>query len=209
LIRRYDSILFDFDGVLADTERIHWACWVDTVASLGIELPWEAYHANCIGVADVNMLEILASLSTEPIDPETLRPHYAVKKDLFRKRISEASPCAAETVELIRSLADYRLAVVTSSGRPEVEPVLDRAGIRRHFGAMVFGDDVTRHKPSPEPYLLAAARLGVSRPLVVEDSAAGIASARAAGFEVVTVACTVEVARVVRNALGLDVIGAR
>jgi len=198
LIHAYDSILFDFDGVLADTEPIHWSCWAETLAPLSIVLPWDTYRANCIGVADRDMVVFLASLATPPVEVESLRPHYATKKKLFRQRISEANPCSGETVELIRSLGDYRLAVVTSSGRLEVEPVLERAGIGPHLGAAVFGEDVKRHKPAPDPYLLAAGRLGAVRPLVVEDSSAGVASARAAGFDVVQVASPSEVAPMVR-----------
>ncbi len=177
----YDSILFDFDGVLADTEHIHWSCWRDTLAPLGIHLSWDNYLANCVGVADHNMLDFLVSLAPNPIDPESLRPQYAVKKDLLRRRIVEAMPCSDDTVELIRSLDAYRLAVVTSSGRLEVEPVLELAGIRQYFPVVVFGEDVSRHKPHPEPYLLAAERLGAKKPLVVEDSDAGITSSRS-GF---------------------------
>jgi beta-phosphoglucomutase len=197
----YDSVLFDFDGVLADTEPIHWSCWADTLAPLSIELTWDTYRANCIGVADRDMVVFLASLATHPVNVDSLRPHYATKKELFRRRIEEANPCSGETVELIRSLSDYRLAVVTSSGRLEVEPVLERAGIRPHLSAIVFGEDVPRHKPAPDPYLLAAERLGAVRPLVVEDSNAGVASARAAGFDVVQVGSPAEVASVVRSKL--------
>jgi beta-phosphoglucomutase len=184
----YDSVLFDFDGVLADTEPIHWACWVETLTPFEIELTWETYCANCIGIADLNMLVFLASLSSRPIDAESLQ---------------EANPCSPETVELIRSLLDYRIAVVTSSGRLEVEPLLDGAGIRQHLGAVVFGEDVQRHKPAPDPYLLGAARLGSSRPLVVEDSDAGVASARAAGFDFVKVNSPAEVVGDVRTRLRL------
>jgi beta-phosphoglucomutase len=197
----YDAILFDFDGVLADTEPIHWSCWAETLAPLSIALPWDTYRANCIGVADQDMLVFLATLSAAHVEVESLRPHYATKKELFRRRIGEATPCPAETVDLIRSLGGYRLAVVTSSGRLEVEPVLDRAGIRSLLGANVFGEDVKRHKPAPDPYLLAAARLGAVHPLVVEDSEAGVASARAAGFDVVQVGSPAEVASVVRSKL--------
>jgi beta-phosphoglucomutase len=204
LTRAYDSVLFDFDGVLADTEPIHWACWTETLAPLAIELSWDTYRANCIGVADRDMLGFLASLATRPIDPESLRLQYAAKKDLFRRRILEADPCAAETVALIRSLRDYRLAVVTSSGRLEVEPVLERAGIRENLGTVVYGEDVARHKPDPEPYLLAAARLGSVRPLVVEDSEAGVASARAAGFDVIQVASTAQVSGAVLRAIAYN-----
>jgi HAD superfamily hydrolase (TIGR01509 family) len=194
----YDSILFDFDGVLADTEPIHWACWAETLAPLDIELTWDTYRANCIGVADRNMLVFLASLAAHAVDPESLRPQYAVKKALFQRRIVETNPCPASTVELIRSLGDYRLAVVTSSGRMEVEPVLERSGIRQHLGTVVYGEDVTRHKPDPEPYLLAAARLRVNRPLVVEDSDAGKASALAAGFDVIQIDDPLQVAELIR-----------
>jgi HAD superfamily hydrolase (TIGR01509 family) len=197
----YDSILFDFDGVLADTEPIHWSCWADTLAPLSIELSWDTYRANCIGVADRDMLVFLASLGSQAVEADSLRPQYATKKALFRRRIGEANPCSGETVDLIRSLSDYRLAVVTSSGRLEVEPVLDRAGIRPHLNAIVFGEDVKRHKPAPDPYLLAAERLGAVRPLVVEDSNAGVASARAAGFDVVQVGSPEEVASAVRSKL--------
>jgi HAD superfamily hydrolase (TIGR01509 family) len=196
----YDSVLFDFDGVLADTEPIHWACWREILSPLGIELPWDVYCANCIGVVDTDMLSFLASLGADPV--EALRPHYPRKKELFRKRVLEADPCAGETVELVRSLRDYRLAVVTSSGRLEVEPVLQRAGIHDCFSTMVFGGDVQRHKPAPEPYLLAAARLGATKSLVVEDSEAGVVSAKAAGFDVIRVRSIAEVPAAVRSALG-------
>lgn len=195
----YDSVLFDFDGVLADTEPIHWACWREILAPLRVELSWDVYCANCIGVVDTDMLSFLASLG--PTTAEALRPHYPRKKELFRTRVLEMSPCATETVELVRSLTDYRLAVVTSSGRQEVEPVLERVGIHECFSTMVFGGDVNKHKPDPEPYLLAASRLESTRPLVVEDSEAGVASAWAAGFDVVRVGSSSEVPAIVRAAL--------
>src|SRR6266852_3557884 len=104
----YDAVLFDFDGVLADTEPIHWSCWAETLAPLSIALPWDTYRANCIGVADQDMLVFLAPLAVAPVEVESLRPHYAIKKELFRRRIGEATPCPADTVELIRSPGDYR-----------------------------------------------------------------------------------------------------
>ena len=188
----YDSILFDFDGVLADTEPIHWACWNEILAPLEIKLSWETYSANCIGVQDRDMLWFLATQSPRAITVESLDPFYTRKRDLFRGRVIEANPCPPATVEFVRSLAEYRLAVVTSSGRREVEPVLERAGFLTPWSAMVFGEDVERHKPAPDPYLLAASRLGATRPLVVEDSTSGVASARAAGFDVLRVTSSSE-----------------
>lgn len=180
----FDSILFDFDGVLADSEGVHFECWTTILAPLGIPLTWEAYCANCIGITDRAMLEVLASQKTPPHDVEDLWQYYPKKKALFREKAYANPPIPPATRTLLRELTGYRLAVVSSSGRAEVEPVLERAGILDCFAAIITGDDVKNRKPHPEPYLLAAERLGVSRPLVVEDSEPGAAAGHAAGFSV-------------------------
>jgi HAD superfamily hydrolase (TIGR01509 family) len=85
----------------------------------------------------------------------------------------------------------------------EIEPLLVAGGVRGHFATVVGGESVQRHKPAPEPYLLAAERLSVERALVIEDSAAGIASGRAAGFEVLAVKHPRDVPGMVRERLGI------
>lgn len=180
----FDSILFDFDGVLADSEGVHYECWTEILTPIGIPLSWEAYCNQCIGITDRAMLEVLASQKNPPHDVEDLWQYYPRKKALFREKALANPPISAATRALISQLSGYRLAVVSSSGRAEVEPVLERAGIREYFATVVTGDDVTNRKPHPEPYLLAAERLGVLRPLVVEDSEPGAASGYAAGFSV-------------------------
>lgn len=180
----FDSILFDFDGVLADSEGVHFACWTAILTPLGIPLTWEAYCANCIGITDRAMLEVLARQKTPPHDIEDLWQYYPKKKALFREKAYANPPIPEPTRTFVRGLTGYRLAVVSSSGRAEVVPVLEKAGILDCFATIVTGEDVQNRKPHPEPYLLAAERLGVSRPLVVEDSVPGAAAGRAAGFEV-------------------------
>jgi beta-phosphoglucomutase len=90
--------------------------------------------------------------------------------------------------------------VVSSSSREEIEPILERAGLRNYFETVVGGGDVKMQKPDPEPYLLAASRLGVSRAVVLEDSQAGMAAGRAAGFEVLQVRHPNDVPDVLRTA---------
>lgn len=200
---RYDAVLFDFDGVLVDSEPVHWSCWAEVLAPLGIQLDWETYQRKCIGVADLEMLRFLASLAAEPIDPEaTLRRYYPLKKETFRRRMKQDGRLAPGVEGLLRSLKDtYRLAVVTSSGRSEVEPVLDQAGLLPLLGAAVYGEDVQLHKPAPDPYLKAAGLLGARTPLVIEDSDAGVRSATAAGFDVVRVSSPAETALATRARL--------
>ena len=184
----YDAILFDFDGVLVDSEPLHCECWSEVLAPFGIRLDWPTYRAEFIGETDRMLVDVLCSRHTPPLDPDAVWLQYPRKKVLFAERMSLQPPFAHGIISLLRALsAEYKLAVVTSSGRSEVEPVLVRAGIRELFDAAVFGSDVPRLKPAPDPYLKAVAALGARRPLAVEDSRAGVASARAAGCDVVEV----------------------
>lgn len=126
----------------------------------------------------------------------------ARKQALLRQGLEETQPFRPDTVQLLQDLFElYRLAVVSSSYRSEVEPPLVRAGIRPYFQFLITGEDVQNFKPSPEPYLLAAERLGARRPLVIEDSEAGVASGRAAGFEVLRVSAVDRMAAEVREYL--------
>ena len=99
--------------------------------------------------------------------------------------------------------AQYKLAVVSSSNSSEVVPILMKEQILSIFNTVVCGDHVQRLKPAPDPYLLAAERLGVGRVLVVEDSEAGAASGLAAGFDVLRVSDQSEVVPELRKRLGL------
>ena len=128
------------------------------------------------------MLRMMATRASPPRDWETLWERYPAKQELFRSRTIAAPPFPPGMAALLDELRpDYRMAVVTSSGRAEIEPLLEAGGLRRYFDTLVCGRDAGRLKPAPDPYLLAARRLGAERPLVVEDSEAGLASGRAAG----------------------------
>ena len=183
----YDAILFDFDGVLADSEALHYACWVEILTPHGIDLTWDNYRANCIGITDRAMLEVLRHQVDPPYDIDLLWPEYPRKKAIFRQKAAENPPIAESTKELILSLAGLPIAVVSSSGRSELSPVLEAAGLLACFKTLVCFEDVTLLKPHPEPYLEGARRLGARNPLVIEDSDAGVASGQAAGFDVLRI----------------------
>jgi HAD superfamily hydrolase (TIGR01509 family) len=188
------AIFFDFDGVLLDTEPVHWACWAQMLATVDLTLTWEYYRDSCIGIDDRDMLRVMARNADPPRDWDSLWALYPAKKGLFQERMVHP-PFEPSLVAILPELhREYRTAVVSSSSAGEIEPLLIAGGIRRHFDTIVGGEMVTRHKPAPEPYLLAAERLGVERAIVLEDSAAGIASGRAAGFEVIPVKHPREVA---------------
>jgi beta-phosphoglucomutase len=199
----YEAILFDFDGVLVDSEPVHFTCWQDILAPFHITLDWDYYEANCIGISDRAMLETLCRRKDPPLEVDVLMAEYPAKKALFRDRMLAGEPISAAVRDLVAELAkDFRLGAVTSSGRTEVEPILEASGLLRHFKTVVYGGDVQHLKPAPDPYLLAMRRLGASRGLAVEDSAPGVASARAAGLDVVEVPTQSEMCRLVRDAIG-------
>jgi beta-phosphoglucomutase len=198
----FDSILFDFDGVLIDSEPVHWACWAEVLKPLGVTLRWDFYRDHCIGIDDREMLRMMATQSDPPRDWEEMWAQYPAKRELFRERTLKAPPFHPELGGFLADLrGQYKLAVVSSSARTEIEPLLIAGGLRAHFEAMVCGKEAGAHKPAPEPYLMAAKLLNAHAPLVVEDSAAGIASGRAAGFEVVPIPKPAEMLHVVRQRL--------
>lgn len=179
-MRPYDALLFDFDGVLADTEREHHRAWNVVLEPFGIQFTWEEYLKQCVGVADIIVAERLKL-------PD---PAAAVdqKQQLFREGLERNPPFLNETIQLLHELsAGYRMAVVSSSFRREIHPPLERAGLVLYFETIICGDDVKHFKPAPDPYLLAVERLSVEHPLVIEDSDAGVAAGEAAGLPVLRV----------------------
>lgn len=198
----FEAVLFDFDGVLLDSEPVHCDCWREALAPLGVAVTWEVYAAHCMGASDRDMMPIFAKLRNPPADPALLWEHYPRKKEIFRERMAANAPFAPGVAEFFRELSgNYRLAVVSSSARVEIEPLLESAGLRQYLQAMVCGGDVKRHKPAPDPYLLAGRLLGIQRALVVEDSPPGLESARAAGFEAVRVTDPARMIETVRQRL--------
>ncbi len=197
----YDAILFDFDGVLIDSEPLHWKAWSEIVRPYGIEIDWPTYQRVAVGITDRKLVRVLAALGDPPADPQAIFDDYPAKRKLFLKLALAAPVISEETTGFIKSLQNYKLALVTSSFRSEVEPVLEAAGIARCFEVLIDSQQVQQHKPSPEPYLMAAKKLGAAHPLVVEDSDAGVASGRAAGFDVLRVASPAEMPGKVRAAL--------
>ncbi len=203
-MRSYEAILFDFDGVLVDSEPLHFEAWREVLRPFDIELEWEMYRTRFIGISDRSMLQDLAKLRQPPLDVTVLWDEYPRKRALFRERMAGGDAVSPAVRELLAQLAGTRLAVVSSSGRDEIEPVLVAGGIRGYFEVLVCGGDVTELKPSPQPYLKAAQLLGVQRPLVVEDSQAGIASGKAAGFDVLAIPSAARMPDLLREYLRSD-----
>ncbi len=128
----------------------------------------------------------------------------AEKRERYRGSLEATPPILQPTIDFIGELAThFPLAVVSSSARIEVQPAIVRAGLGGCFRMLITREDVDRIKPDPQPYRIAAARMHSIRPLVIEDSASGIAAGKAAGFPVVVVSSPQAMPIEVRAALGL------
>lgn len=179
------AVLFDLDGVLIDSEPI----WYDVEGSLVERLggQWGREHqARCIGgTVDATCRYIVELTGTSWTAAQV---QEAVMADMVA-RCSSAElavhPGALDLVDAVRARG-ARTALVTSSFRVIVDAVVGRLGAHR-FDAVITGDEVTRGKPDPKPYLTACERLGVApaEVVVVEDALNGVLAAEAAGCTVV------------------------
>jgi HAD superfamily hydrolase (TIGR01509 family) len=126
-------------------------------------------------------------LAHPPVEFEAVWARHPVKRQLFLAKLRQKPFFLPEVPALIKSLTSYKLGVVSASSRIEIEAGLNAAGILHCFEVVIGTEDVERTKPDPEPYLLAMQRLGARKALAVEDSEAGVASAKAAGLDVLRV----------------------
>jgi HAD superfamily hydrolase (TIGR01509 family) len=186
------AILFDFDGLLADTEPLHCQSWRAALAGHGVcvseqfYLDWWVRQGKGIG-------DFLRSRGLK-LDAQRLRD----EKSVHYLRLVETSCAAMPGVrELLGRMSGRKKLAVASSGSADtIKAVLDKLGLTGHFATVVTSGDVQRVKPFPDVFLLAAQRLGVppQQCLVLEDAEKGVLAARAAGMKCIAVPspCTVD-----------------
>lgn len=179
----FDAVFFDLDGTLVDTESLAVTTGIRAFAEVGHRVD-EAFMHGLVGKAEPQAAELIRG-ALPGIDLTAFRAAWRIG---FDRAIEEGLPLKAGAVELL-GLLEHPLGLVTSTGREGAHHKLGLAGIAHHFRTVVTFDDVRHPKPAPEPYLLAAERLGVdpARCLVFEDSDVGAEAAHRAGCVVVQV----------------------
>ncbi|MDE2639628.1 MAG: HAD family phosphatase [Chloroflexota bacterium] len=181
------AVIFDMDGVLVDGEPLHFAAARDVLAGFGAELTWETY-THWIGETFDTIWPDIQRRFALPVDRGEYERAFGPRVQEQYERHAVAMPGAHDLLGRLRD-AGVPLGLATSTERPRVDIALARLDLARFLTVTVSGDEVSRGKPDPEIYLTAAARLDVppARCLVLEDSPAGVASARAAGMRAIGV----------------------
>jgi PPK2 family polyphosphate:nucleotide phosphotransferase len=180
------ALIFDLDGVIVDSEPLHFRSDILTFRDYGMS-PAEGELERYVGTACPEMWAELIKAHGIPDTTEgVLARQNAYKVELLEKTRLQAIPGALELLEEAR-LAGLKTAVASSSPRYFIAAVLQNLGIMGQFDAIVSGEEVAQSKPAPDVFLKAAEMLGVSPAdcLVVEDSAHGLRAAKAAGMRCV------------------------
>jgi HAD superfamily hydrolase (TIGR01509 family) len=177
------GVLFDLDGVLADTERLQWNAYRVALLEYGVDVGLEEYRREWIrsGFGP----EYACRQYRLPIAPDELRarkaPHYQA---LLQTRVAPM-PGAVEALRRLRDT--HRLALATNTGRDDTAFILERLGIATLLHAAVVREDYAEPKPAPDAYLAAARLLGLppAECVVIEDTERGTRAGLAAGMRVI------------------------
>lgn len=181
------AIVFDFDGLILETETPALQSWSEIYREHGFEVPMDKWHGYLGADRGFDPVDHLAALVGEGLD----RVATQRRRDRRKTELIEALDLMAGVRDYIADARrlDMKLAVASSSSRAWVVGHLERLHIHALWDAVLTRDDVTRTKPSPDLYQLAVARLGVqpSQAVALEDSPNGIAAAKEAGLRCVAV----------------------
>jgi len=192
------AVLFDFDGVLVNSEPLHFQAFRDVLAADRIELAEDEYYRQLIGFDDKGAFRHLYKTRNLPLPPAKLLSLIASKSKVMMQFIHRRQFAALPGVEqFVRTMWRSRpLAICSGALREEIEAMLDGISLRDCFRVIVAAEDVTVGKPDPQGYLLATRLLGERAHqtwnpadcLIVEDAPTVISSVRRVGFQVLAVA---------------------
>ncbi|WP_299408249.1 HAD family phosphatase [Acaryochloris sp. IP29b_bin.148] len=197
------AVLFDFNGVVLDDERIHQQIILEMIDREDLRPSLEELQQHCLGRTDRACFQDLFASQGQPLKPLQLRRLLSMKAKAYRQYLEslETLPIFEGLIELVEQLlqAGMKLAIVSGALRAEVRMTLNRTDLEAAFPITVTSEDVKKSKPDPSGYQLAIKRLNRKFPalnlapcdcLAIEDSFAGIQAAKLAQIPVLGVAHT-------------------
>ena len=186
MLDSFDVVLFDNDGVLVDTEPLFLRATQELLATVGVALEAEVYRQISL-VRGESVFELAKERGLSTLEISKLRERRDARYAELIGAGVEVLPGVRSTLRRLDGIRP--MAIVTSAERWDFEEVHSRTGLLGHFEFVLASGDYPRHKPHPDPYLVAAARFGVEpeRCLVIEDTERGLAAAHAAGMACIAI----------------------
>jgi beta-phosphoglucomutase len=186
------AIIFDFDGVICDTEPLHYRAFARVLATHSVPLSEDVYFADYVGLNDRALLAAILDNAGHRLSDAEMDRLLLAKNEAYFSTIAGGVPRLPGVDEFVRRVAGrWPLAICSGARRVEIETILRGADLLRFFPVIVSVDEVPVSKPDPTGYLAAAQRLGEFVPdlrpgdcLVIEDSPHGIAAAKDAGMSI-------------------------
>jgi HAD superfamily hydrolase (TIGR01509 family) len=193
------ALIFDFDGVLADTEALHCAAFQAVLADIGLQLSEAEYFELFLGLPDRECLAAACAREGQTPSAADIDTLLARKRARFAQ-LAQSAALYPGVAPVLRCLHErFTLAIASGAFRDEIETILERAGVRELFAAIIGAEDVREGKPAPDPFVAAlqalkhnGARLSAADCVAIEDSPRGIAAAHAAGMRCIAVATSHE-----------------
>lgn len=192
-----EAVIFDFDGIIVDTEPLHYKSFQRVLAPLGLEFTWQEYVDTYIGFDDRDAFREAFKTNQKDLQPEELHSLISQKASVFQEVILDGVSAYPGVLELIQHLraTDIPLAICSGALRSDIEPILALLDLRDSFDIIISADDVASSKPDPECYQLAFDKLIASRKrpiaksstIAIEDTPTGITAAKRAGLQVCAV----------------------
>jgi beta-phosphoglucomutase family hydrolase len=182
-----EAVLWDMDGVIADTADYHYNAWREVLAERGVALT-KADFMKLFGQRHDTIIKFALG---DKVSPEEISSISDTKQAIYRRNITQNIVPLPGAVALIKSLNKNHIktAIASSAVRANIDVILQGLGIEKDFQAIVHGTEVAEGKPSPLVFQLAAKKLGVlpANCVVIEDAIAGVAAAKRAGMKCVAV----------------------
>lgn len=184
-MKRFQGVIFDLDGVLCHTDEYHYLAWQRLADRIGVPFD-RAVNERLRGVSRMDSLAIVLERAARPYTDAERAALADEKNETYRRYLGEMTPrdLPSDVRGALKALRarGYRLAIGSSSRNTPL--ILERLAIADLFDAVADGNEITRSKPDPEVFLLAAHKLGLPTDacLVVEDAESGVTAALAGGF---------------------------
>jgi beta-phosphoglucomutase len=192
------AIIFDFDGVLVDSEKLHLQAFNDVLSRFKIEISTQEYYEKFLGLSDRELLEFINNREKNlALTYMQFKQLLLAKAEAFKNLAITGVPVIAGVPEFLKMLSDNKIPMAICSGAllPEIEILLKGANLREYFDVIVSAEQVKKGKPDPEGFVLALELLNKkmvtpiepSDCIVIEDSHWGLEAAKNAGMHTIAI----------------------